>query len=392
MEHISNPELRAFAERRLTPDQLLKVDDHLAVCSACRAALEQERLVGHAVSVLQADFASAEPHLEYEQLLSLAEGRKLPAELEHHATHCSSCAYEVEDLRSFVAETAEVSRSFRVVKPAARQGRILKWRPRLVWSALAAAVLLGAGLYWQTSLHTSQTGAAMASLRDGDYQLSLDKSGQLHGAEALQPDQREALQTVLASGRLSVSITPHFAANQQETMLGAPVGAPLFKVISPMNRVVFDDRPTFAWEPMPTATGYRVRVYAAGYRKIAESPIVHGTSWQAITPLQRGQTYTWTVTAESPKGEVHAPAPPQPEAAFQVVDTNTAATLDQASSSRGTDHLLLAVLYARAGAVDEARAQLDMLAAQNPGNKLVDQLKASLNQSAPSPISTNAAQ
>jgi len=232
----------------------------------------------------------------------------------------------------------------------------------------------------------------VASLRDGDYQLSLDKNGQLHGAETLRPDQREALETTLASGRLAVGSASHFNTSQQETMLGAPVTAPLFKVISPVNRVVIDDRPTFAWDPMPSATGYRVRVYAAGYHKIVESPLVHGTSWQTNPSLQRGQTYTWTVTAESPRGEIREPAPPQPEAAFQVVDTHTATTLEQASSSRGTDHLLLAVLYARAGVVDEARIQLDQLAAQNPGSKLVDQLRVSLNQSAPSPISTKAAQ
>ena len=95
MEHISNPELRAFVERHLPLDQLLKVDDHLGVCPACRAALEHETQVGRAVAGLQVDFAATEPHLKYEQLLSLVEGRKLPAELEHHATHCNVCAYEV---------------------------------------------------------------------------------------------------------------------------------------------------------------------------------------------------------------------------------------------------------------------------------------------------------
>ena len=55
-------------------------------------------------------------------------------------------------------------------------------------------------------------------------------------------------------------------------------------------------------------------------------------------------------------------------------------------------HLLLAVLYARAGALEEARAQVDLLADQNPGSSLAAKLKASLNQAVPSPIKTNAAQ
>jgi hypothetical protein len=392
MEHISNSELRAFIERRLLPDQLLMVDDHLAVCSDCRAVMEREIRVGRTVSGLQTSFAVSEPHLDYEQILSLALGRKIPPPFEQHAANCASCAFEAEDLRNFVAETGALSRPFREVQPIAPKPRILSWRPRLVWSAVAAAVILGAGFYWQISHHTSRSGAELASLRDGGTQLSLDKNGKLHGAEALQSDQREALQASLTSGRLPVNIPSNLTPNQQETLLGAPTATRPFKVIAPVSQVVIDNQPTFTWERMPAATGYRIRVYAAGYEKIAESPVLQGDSWQANRPLARGQTYTWTVTAESPKGEVRAPAPPQPEAAFEVADTGTAARLEQASASHGTDHLLLAILYARDGAIDEARAQLDLLALQNPGSKLVDQLRASLNQSAPSPISTNPAQ
>ena len=392
MEHISNPELRTFLERNLPPDQLLDLDDHLAVCPECRAALEREAQAGPAFGSLQADFGASQPHLEYEQVLGLAEGKSVPAEVEYHATHCSSCAYQVEELRQFIAETAEVSRSSSAVQPIARRAQILSWRPRLVWSALAAAILLGAGLYWQSSFHTPKSAATLASLRDGDYHLSLDQSGQLRGAEGLQPDERQALRTALDSGRLAVDKIFEFTGGQQETMLGAPVAAAPFKVISPVNRVVIDDRPTFTWQPMPAATGYRVRIYASGYRKIAESALIRGTSWQAAAALPRGQSYTWTVTAEGPKGEVRSPAPPQPEAEFKVIDAFTAATLERASSSRGTDHLLIAVLYARAGVIDKARAQLNLLAVQNPGSKLVDQLKASLNHVVPSPIRTNAAQ
>ncbi|MFZ0301303.1 MAG: hypothetical protein WAL75_01405 [Terracidiphilus sp.] len=392
MEHIFNPDLRTFLERHLPPDQVLVLDDHLAVCPECRAALEREAQAGPAFAGLQADFIASETHLEYEQVLGLAEGKKVSAEVEFHATHCGSCAYQVEELRQFVADTAEVSRSSSALQPVARRAQILSWKPRLAWSALAATIILGAGLYWQSSVHTTKSAATLASLRDGDYELSLDESGQLRGAEGLQPDQRQALRTALDSGRLAVKKISAFTAGQQETMLGAPVAPAPFKVISPLNRVVIDDRPTFTWEAMPAATGYRVRVYASGYRKIAESSLIRGTSWQAASALPRGQSYTWTVTAEGPKGEVRSPAPPQPEAEFKVIDAFTAAILGRASSSRGTDHLLLAVLYARAGVIDEARAQLDLLAVQNPGSKLVEQLKASLNQVVPSPIRTNAAQ
>src|SRR5208337_584643 len=134
MEHISNTELRAFLKRHLPPDRLLEVDDHLAACPACRASLESEAQIVPALAGMQAYFGVTQAHLEYEQLLSLAEGQRVPAELEHHATICSSCAHEVEDLRGFVAETTQASRSFRVIQPVVPRGRVLGWRQRLIWS------------------------------------------------------------------------------------------------------------------------------------------------------------------------------------------------------------------------------------------------------------------
>jgi len=49
-------------------------------------------------------------------------------------------------------------------------------------------------------------------------------------------------------------------------------------------------------------------------------------------------------------------------------------------------------LYAKAGAVDEARTELDLLEKENPNSPIVAQLKASLDQATPSPIRTKAAQ
>ena len=395
MEHLSNPELQAFLRRDLSPVQLLELDNHLAGCQACRTALERESKAGALVASLQNTFALNEPHLEYEQLLSLAEGKKISSELEHHAVNCRSCRRELEYLRQFVTQIAETLRSSPSVQSISKPARVNRWRLHPVWTGLATAALIAgvAVLYWRASFHPAQVENTVATLRDGDLQLSLDRSGQLHGAEGLQPDERDALKAALATGRLPTSALPNLSGRQQETMLGPanPVAA-TFKVLSPINRVVMDDRPAFAWEPLPASSGYRVRIYAAGYRKVAESPFLRGTSWQSTVILPRGQVYTWTVTAEGPRGEVREPAPPQPEAAFQVMSADVAAEVDNALRNHSTDHLLLAVLYARGGAVAEARAQLDLLAIQNPNSPVDAQLKASLDQAVPSPIKTNAAQ
>jgi len=394
MEHLSNPELQAFLQRELPPVQLLEADDHLATCPTCQAALAHAANTGPQIASLQHSFSPAQSHLDYEQLLQLAEGNAVFPDLENHLANCNSCRRELVDLRSFIAHTAVTPRSLQTPPTAAKRARVYPWRQHPVWSGLAAAALIAgiAVLYWRTSLPASNQEIAQVTVYDGDLHLSLDQRGRLRGAEALPPNQQAALNTALSTGHLPIGTLPSFPGRKNETMLGAPNPAAPFKVLSPVNRVVKDDRPTFSWEPFPRSTAYRVKIYAPGYRKVAESPLLQATSWQSSVSLPRNQLYTWTVTAESPHGEVREPAPPQPEAVFQVMSADAAAEIDTALSNHASDHLQLAVLYSQAGAVDEARTQLDLLAAQNPDSPIVAQLKASLNQTVPSPIKTNAAQ
>jgi len=395
MKHLSNPELKAFLKRDLPPASLLEFDDHLAVCPACRAALESEAQAGPLVAHLQRSFVAVGRHLAYEQLRMLAEGEAVPAEAKRHATNCAACMAEVAELRQFVAQVVAMPRAaMGTTRTATAPKRVSFWQSHPVWSGLAAAALLAAvaGGFWRASLHGSPAEAVVASLRDGNSELSLDKSGRLHGAENLAQDEQNALRAALETGRLTANLPANLSGRHAETMLGAPQAIAPFKVLSPMACVTVDQRPTFAWEPMQGAKGYRVRVYGSGYRKVAESPLLSENEWQSAVPLARGESYTWTVTAEGPGGEVREPAPPQPEAGFKIMDGDGADALKRAAQTHAGDPLLLAALYARAGAMNEARLQIDRLAEQNGRSPLVVQLKASLDQDVPSPMKTKAAQ
>ena len=86
------------------------------------------------------------------------------------------------------------------------------------------------------------------------------------------------------------------------------------------------------------------------------------------------------------------PAPPEPEAAFKVVSAAEALKIAEARRDYPNDHLLMAIVDAEAGAMTEARGEVEQLEAENPGSALVAKLKAGLNQRPPSPIKTNGAQ
>jgi hypothetical protein len=321
---------------------------------------------------------------------------------EEHYFDCPACLAQVEALQAVALKLASQSRM-----PAKKP---IPWPRRArLWGAIAATLAVGfigyGASHWAlrfgNGYNISSRGThplpngdeeLVARLRDGDREVSLGKNGRLQGADRLPPDLQDRVKAALSTARLEANLPSGLGRVHDETMLGSPSAKAPFRVLSPLDRVVLEDRPRFAWEPMRAATGYRVRVYAEGYRKVEESPLVQNTSWQPPNALARGARYTWTVTAEGARRAVRVPAPPQPEAAFLILDARAFKDLGEAAQSFANDPLALAILFARAGAIDEACAQLDLLSAQNPGSSLVSRLRSSLIQEAPSPIRTKAAQ
>jgi len=84
------------------------------------------------------------------------------------------------------------------------------------------------------------------------------------------------------------------------------------------------------------------------------------------------------VTARTAQGSASAPVPPAPEARFRVVDAKTADELARARRRYADSRLVLAVLYARAGLLDDADAELARLSADNADSAIVASLRASL--------------
>jgi hypothetical protein len=78
--------------------------------------------------------------------------------------------------------------------------------------------------------------------------------------------------------------------------------------------------------------------------------------------------------------DIVAPAPPAPEATFHVLSGDDAARLADLRRRYENFHLVLGVLLAQAGALDEAERELESLAAANSGaaepQRLLDTLRA----------------
>jgi hypothetical protein len=99
--------------------------------------------------------------------------------------------------------------------------------------------------------------------------------------------------------------------------------APRFRPLEPIATLVADPRPVFRWEPLPTATAYRVEVFDPEFNPLASGDTT-STEWTPPQPLPRATILRWRVVARTPSGEVAAPLPPAPESRFRIVSEQSA--------------------------------------------------------------------
>ena len=131
--------------------------------------------------------------------------------------------------------------------------------------------------------------------------------------------------------------------------------------MKPVGTFVLNVRPEFRWQALAGATEYRVGVFDADVKAIETSPALTATSWKSSLTLQRGKVYLWQVTAIKGTEQVVAPAPPAPEAKFAIVDLPTANELFDIESASLGDHFILGRAYARAGLLDEAEEEFQLV-------------------------------
>ena len=110
---------------------------------------------------------------------------------------------------------------------------------------------------------------------------------------------------------------------------------------------------------------YTVFVLDSNFNVVMKSEPLKETSWAAPQSLKRGAVYAWQVTAHQNGKVVTAPAAPLPEARFKIVEQAKIEELQRLATERPDSHLILAVIYAREGLLDEAERELQTAINQN---------------------------
>ena len=433
-EHLTQTQIEDYSRHALSAAEFLSASRHLRDCEACRLKVERafddEVFYGLKSEVLgsSAETVSSfaeQAHLTFERTAAYVDEVLTGEELQvvkDHLTGCEQCVMAVDDLHDFRKKiTLGLDREYQPLPaPAVNENR---WRrfvaavqplmPRspalAVGSALAALLMISAGwLIWQAierngkdpkitqtppspttpvvtpvvSPNPTQEGAAamgIAQLNDGAGHVVLDANGKLSGVDHLPPAYQQMIKNALSSQRLeNPPLLAGLVRPDALSMRGSDHQGNKFSVINPIGIVMLSDRLTFRWSPLEGATGYVVEVYDDQLSQVTTSQQLTDTSWTAPQSLKRGAIYSWQVTAIKGGEEFSSPRPPAPLAKFRILDQTLANELVQARRDYASSHLTLALLYTKAGLLDEAEQEFRALQKANPNSTIPRLLLANI--------------
>lgn len=205
----------------------------------------------------------------------------------------------------------------------------------------------------------------LEALHDGSSLVALDGQGNLTGVESIPQRFQEMIKDALATGQAA---TPELSSLGPMTakLMGDNIGSETFALVSPVGVVIETARPTFRWKPLKGAINYSIIVSDSDYNEVAAGKSLSATEWTSDRPLERGKVYSWQVVALKEGREIKSPGKPGDIAKFQVLDQAKADDLAQAKKTHLNSHLMMGLLYARAGLLDEARRELNALLRANP--------------------------
>jgi hypothetical protein len=198
-------------------------------------------------------------------------------------------------------------------------------------------------------------------------------------AAGLSNEEQALVAAASATGRVDVPATVRALAGSVGQLLGSSRSSAAMQPMTPSGTLVANGTPQLSWKPVAGAVSYRVAVFDENFRELTSSGSITSTSWTPSRPLPVNATIAWQVTAHLSNGsDVLAPAPPQPEARFSVVDAQAAAKIAEWRSRLADQPIALGILLANAGLIDDAAREFDRAAAQPSQADLAAKLRASL--------------
>jgi hypothetical protein len=170
-QHVSNSRNKRFCVRALPVEELATIAEHLDTCSTCldqfTKTLQSRRGSAPLKFTLAPEFWYRHEHVDYEQLVRLADNTLDATEREVIDIHLKVCGSCKEHVRSFLAFRQVIEPELRFPErthgqnPLHDQTRHWNWWPRVTWRpayALAAVILITFALAIAIMVFRARTG------------------------------------------------------------------------------------------------------------------------------------------------------------------------------------------------------------------------------------------
>jgi len=208
----------------------------------------------------------------------------------------------------------------------------------------------------------------VVKIKDGQRNIEVGPGGQVSGIERL-PQSLSALASSALLSRRPVTL-PQLRLSSQGPALMGPSTDESFALIGPLGSAVTTDRPEFKWQPLAGAVSYHITLRDSRTGQ-EESGETGESRWAPPDPLVCGRLYYWQVKTEKGGREVVSPLPSQPPARFWVLSPRDVEKLERIKRRHSDSHLVLGVVYAKMGLIDDAIAEFRILSGENPGSEAI---------------------
>lgn len=386
--HLSFEQIAAYVDDELDEADRESLEHHLRLCQMCEAEARDLRMFSQVMDHSSDQYLPSAHATYREKLLlfwrSAAPGIAVAAAM---AIIVISIAIvvsrrEVATLQSQVRELEQVNQRLETELAESRQQnqKILD-EYEANKAALAERQTQINGDQPDTDrMMTDEHGAAVMTISDGALEVTLDAKGNLSGLESLPQTWQQEMKAALLNQNVKAPRGLLELKGKPVTLLNGSEVSVSFNLIAPVGKVVESDRPTFRWHALEGASNYTVAVFDSKFNQVATSGPVQSSEWTLPHSLRRGAVYWWQVTALKDGKEIISPRPPAYEAKFKVLEQAAAARLDYARKQYANSNLVLGVLYAQAGLLDQAERNFQALADRNPrsiaAKKLLQSIQA----------------
>ena len=409
-EHLTSENLEQYRRRKIDPASRREAEMHLANCESCL-----ERVLDSDHSVLafnllnEALLTSKEVapfHLSKAELTSYLTGAYHEADgiiYTSHLEDCEKCQAESHALSE--AAALQSSQRAPVVERVPARSLWAGWSWLTPARAAAVVVIIGIlafALYQWRSQRSSRdlrsesqsnpstpvapgteptpqpgvivpTPPPLVVLKDNNREIRLEHDGKLTGMEGTDDATQRTVIAALKGEELGKPKVLEDLSSPKIELLGAP-GRDTFQLVSPLARVITDDRPAFRWQALQDADKYVVSIFDENFNRVAQSPSLTTTSWTSNVRLKRGQRYSWEVRATREGKEIVSPTAPASAATFRILDGEQTTALANLKRQTPVSHLALGMAYARAGLVNDAQREFRQVARENPDSEIAKKL------------------